>query len=54
MMSVANWQWWTERLPVNTTIRNLLIAQPSASDEDVVWATSQATIYDFIQCCHAV
>jgi ABC-type multidrug transport system fused ATPase/permease subunit len=34
----------------NASIReNLLIAQPSASDEDLVWATSQAQIYDFIQ-----
>ncbi len=34
----------------NTTLReNLLIAQPDASDEDLVWATRQARIYDFIQ-----
>jgi ATP-binding cassette subfamily C protein CydC len=34
----------------NVSIReNLLIAQPSASEEDLVWATSQAQIYDFIQ-----
>ena len=34
----------------NASIReNLLIAQPSARDEDLVWATSQAQIYDFIQ-----